>query len=99
MLSTVSPSFDNRAEAPTETALRRLQGIGEVLSSLDVTRLRSPQEATRALWTLDAANKCIRAVLADVRAEPATEQLISKSERLIGLIELARTEVAGPHAR
>jgi hypothetical protein len=49
---------------------------------------------THALWTLDAANKCIRAVLADVRTEPTTDHLMRKYESLIGLIELTRNEIA-----
>ena len=53
----------------------------------------------RALWTLDAASKCVRAVLAEFRTQPSTEQLVRKSRNLIDLIERARDEVVSFQAR
>jgi hypothetical protein len=99
MSVTPSPATSHvaRSRRPAEIAIRRLDGIGDILSDLNVSGLRTQEEMARALLTLDTANKCIRAIMAEFRTEPATEQMIRKSERLIGLIELARGEVIGTH--
>lgn len=78
---------------PTDTAMNRLDGIGHVLSGLDISAIQTQADVNRTLWTLDAANKCIRAVLAEFRTQPATEQLVRKSRNLIDLIERARDQV------
>ncbi|WP_441239271.1 hypothetical protein [Bradyrhizobium sp. 930_D9_N1_4] len=82
-----------RASTPADAAAKRLDGIGHVLSDLDLSAIQTQGDMTRALWTLDAAAKCIRAVLAEFRAQPATDQLVRKSRYLIELIEQARGEV------
>jgi hypothetical protein len=86
-----------RSKRPADTAIKRLDGIGRVLADLDVSRLQSQEQTMRALWTLDAADKCIRAIMGEFRTEPATEQMVRTSERLVRLIELARDEVIGLH--
>ena len=78
---------------PTDSAVKRLDGIGHVLSALDISRIQTQDDVNRTLWTLDAANKCVRAVLAEFRTQPATEQLARKSRNLIDLIERARDQV------
>ncbi len=99
MSGTPSPATSRAvyARRPADTAIKRLDGIEDILSELDVSRLRTPEEMTRTLWTLDTASKCIRAIMAEFRTEPATEQMLRKSERLAHLIELVRREVYGGH--
>ncbi|GLR92995.1 hypothetical protein ACVMFA_000091 [Bradyrhizobium liaoningense] len=80
-------------ETPTDTAVKRLDGIGHVLSGLDISAIQTQDDMNRTLWTLDAASKCVRAVLAEFRTQPATEQLVRKSRHLIDLIERARDQV------
>ena len=82
-----------RTQTPADAAAKRLDGIGHVLSDLDLSTIQTQGDMTRALWTLDAAAKCVRAVLAEFHAQPATEQLVRKSRTLIDLIEQARDEV------
>ncbi|MBR0956776.1 hypothetical protein [Bradyrhizobium japonicum] len=81
------------ARTPTDTAVKRLDGIGHVLSGLDISAIRTQADVNRTLWTLDAASKCVRAVLAEFRTQPVTEQLVRKSRNLIDLIERARDQV------
>lgn len=83
-----------RANTPAETAVKRLNGIGEVLSSLDISAVRSPADMARALWTLDTADKCIRMILTEFRTE-RTKDVARQAKRLIDLIEAARDEVSG----
>ncbi|WP_339029090.1 hypothetical protein WHZ78_01305 [Bradyrhizobium symbiodeficiens] len=75
-------------------ALQRLEGIRDVLSTLDLSEMQGPQEIERALWTLDTANKCIRMVLADLQGGPCTEQLVRQSEELVAAIGVAREKIA-----
>ncbi|WP_448032855.1 hypothetical protein [Bradyrhizobium liaoningense] len=82
-----------QAQTPTDTAVKRLDGIGHVLSGLDILAIQTQDDVNRTLWTLDAASKCVRAVLAEFRTQPATEQLVRKSRNLIDLIECARNQV------
>lgn len=82
-----------RARTPADAAAKRLDGIGHVLSDLDISAIQTQDDVNRTLWTLDAAIKCVRAVVAEFRVQPATEQLIRKSRNLIDLIEQARDEV------
>jgi hypothetical protein len=49
---------------------------------------------TRALWTLDTADKCIRMILSEFRTASAKEQVVRKAKSLVGLIELARDEIS-----
>lgn len=89
-------SIDDRsiqARTPTDTAVKRLEGIEHVLSDLDLAGIQTQDDLNRTLWTLDAARKCVRAVLAEFRTQPATEQLVGKSRNLIDLIERARDQV------
>ncbi|QIO34700.1 hypothetical protein [Bradyrhizobium sp. 1(2017)] len=88
-----------RAATPTESAVKRLDGIGHVLSDLDISGIQTQDDVNRTLWTLDAANKCVRAVLAEFRTQPGTEQLARKSRYLIDLIERARDEVVSFQVR
>ncbi|MET4385196.1 hypothetical protein ABIB73_000931 [Bradyrhizobium sp. F1.4.3] len=83
-----------RAKTPAETALKRLSGIGEVLSGLDIPAIQTQDDMARALWTLDTADKCIRTILTEFRAERTTE-VVREAKGLIGLIELARDEISG----
>ena len=87
--------------SPDDEAVRRLQKISGLLSGLELTAVPTPGEMTRALRTLSAANSCIRIVLEDLRDAPNIGQLIDQSERLLGMIERTRTQVAGlnPNAR
>ena len=82
-----------RDKTPAETAVKRLNGIGEVLSGLDMSAIRTHADMTRALWTLDTADKCIRMILTEFRTERTTE-VVREAKRLIDLIELARGEIA-----
>ncbi|WP_439363348.1 hypothetical protein ACNJYD_22735 [Bradyrhizobium sp. DASA03005] len=79
--------------------MKRLDGIGHVLSGLDISAIQTQADVNRTLWTLDAASKCVRAVLAEFRTQPATEQLVRKSRNLIDLIERARDQVGSFEAR
>lgn len=88
-----------QARTPTDKAMKRLDGIGHVLSDLDISAIQTQNDVNRALWTLDAASKCVRAVLAEFRTQPATEQLVRKSRNLIDLIERARDQVVSFEAR
>jgi RPA family protein len=83
-----------RASTPAETAVKRLNGIGEVLSSLDMSTIHTQDDMTRALWTLDTADKCIRMILSEFRTAPAKEQVVREATRLADLIELARDEIS-----
>lgn len=83
-----------RANTPAETAVKRLNGIGEVLSSLEISAIHTQDEMTRALWTLDTADKCIRMILTEFRTAPAKEQVARKAKSLIDAIELARDEIS-----
>ncbi|MHB0767161.1 hypothetical protein [Bradyrhizobium sp. 5.13L] len=93
-------SIDDRsiqASTPTDTAVKRLEGIGHVLSDLDLAAIQTQDDVNRTLWTLDAASKCVRSVLAEFRTQPATEQLVGKSRNLIELIQRARDQVVTFH--
>ena len=83
-----------RANTPAETAVKRLNGIGEVLSGLDISAIHTQDDMTRALWTLDTADKCIRMILAEFRTTPAREQVVRKAKSLVDLIELARDAIS-----
>lgn len=83
-----------RANTPAETAVKRLNGIGEVLSDIDISAIQTQDDMTRALWTLDTADKCIRMILAEFRAAPAREQVVRKAKSLVDAIELARDEIS-----
>ena len=83
-----------RASTPAETAVKRLNGIGEVLSGLDISAIHSQADMSRALWTLDTADKCIRMILTEFRTE-RTRDVVHQAERLIDLIEAARDKVSG----
>jgi hypothetical protein len=83
-----------RANTPAETAVKRLTGIGEVLSGLDISAIHTQDDMARALWTLDTADKCIRMILAEFRTDRTTD-VVRKAKSLIDLIELARDELSG----
>jgi hypothetical protein len=83
-----------RAKTPAETAIKRLSGIGEVLSGLDITTIHSQDDMARALRTLDTADKCIRMILTEFRTE-RTRDVTREANRLIDSIELARDEISG----
>jgi hypothetical protein len=82
-----------RANTPAETALKRLNGIGEALSALDISAIHSRDEMARALWTLDTADKCIRMILTEFRSA-RTKDVVHQAKSLIDLIEAARDEVS-----
>jgi hypothetical protein len=71
-----------------------LNGIGEVLSGLDITAIHTQNEMARALWTLDTADKCVRLILTEFRSERTTG-VVREANSLIDLIEAARDEVSG----
>ncbi|WP_407183894.1 hypothetical protein [Bradyrhizobium centrosematis] len=83
-----------RANTPAETAVKRLNGIGEVLSDLNISAIHTQDDMTRALWTLDTADKCIRMILAEFRTAPAKELVVRKAKSLVDAIELARDEIS-----
>ncbi|MCK1717042.1 hypothetical protein [Bradyrhizobium sp. 141] len=83
-----------RANTPAETAVKRLNGIGEVLSDLDISAIHTQADMTRALLTLDTADKCIRMILTEFRTAPAREEIVRKAKSLVDLIELARDEIS-----
>ncbi|MCK1360817.1 hypothetical protein [Bradyrhizobium sp. 199] len=83
-----------RANTPAEKAVKRLNGIGEVLSDLDISAIHTQADMTRALLTLDTADKCIRMILTEFRTAPAREQVVRKAKSLVELIELARDEIS-----
>ncbi|MBR0901900.1 hypothetical protein [Bradyrhizobium liaoningense] len=87
-----------RARTPSEAAMKRLDGIGHVLSDLDLASVRSQDDLTRTLMTLDTADKCIRAIRAEFRTEAASDRLVRKAENLMELIERARDELTGCRA-
>ena len=82
-----------RASTPAETAVKRLNGIGEVLASLDLSAIHTQDEMARALWTLDTADKCIRMILTEFGTE-RTRDVVREAESLTDLIEQARDEVS-----
>ena len=82
-----------RARTPAETAVKRLNGIGEVLSGLDISAIHTQDDMTRALWTLDTADKCIRMILTEFRTE-RTKDVVREANSLIDLIRLARDEIS-----
>ncbi|QQO31676.1 hypothetical protein JJC00_23990 [Bradyrhizobium diazoefficiens] len=82
-----------RAKTPAETAVKRLNGIGEVLSGLDISAIHTQDDMTRALWTLDTADKCVRMILTEFRTE-RTKDVVREAKGLIDLIEAARDEVS-----
>ena len=82
-----------RANTPAETAVKRLNGIGEVLSGLDLSAIHSQDDLARALWTLDTADKCIRMILTEFRTE-RTKDVVREATSLIDLIEAARDEIS-----
>lgn len=83
-----------RAKTPAETAVKRLNGIGEVLSGLEISEIQTQDDMARALWTLDAADKCIRLILTEFRSERTTD-VVREANSLLDLIELARDEISG----
>ncbi|MBR1086938.1 hypothetical protein JQ621_05560 [Bradyrhizobium manausense] len=83
-----------RASTPAETAIKRLNGIGEVLSGLDISEIHSQADMSRALWTLDTADKCVRMILTEFRSARTTD-VVREAKSLIGLIEAARDEISG----
>ena len=83
-----------RASTPAEMAVKRLNGIGEVLSDLDVSAIHTQDDMARALRTLDTADKCIRMILTEFRTE-RTRDVARNAKRLIDLIETARDEISG----
>lgn len=95
-LKTATDALSGRAKASADLAARRLDGIGHVLSDLDVAGARTLAEKNRVLMTLDMADKCVRVVLDEFRATPTHAQLVSKSDSLIGLIRRARSELVSP---
>src|SRR3954451_5515687 len=84
-----------RASTPAEAAVKRLDGIGEVLSGLDMVSIQTQDDVARALWALDTADKCIRMILTEFRTERAREPVVRKAKSLIGSIERAREEISG----
>ena len=82
-----------RAKTPAETAVKRLNGIGEVLSGLDISSLHTQDDMARALWTLETADKCIRTILTEFRTE-RNRDVVREAKSLIDLIELARDEIS-----
>jgi hypothetical protein len=72
---------------------KRLGAISGVVSSLDVTGIRSREDATRALYVLELANKCIRVILREVHGTFAKNALIDQSDRLLDLIDVARSKL------
>ncbi|UWU73706.1 hypothetical protein N2603_26920 [Bradyrhizobium huanghuaihaiense] len=87
-------SHSVRSGTPAETAVKRLNGIGEVLSGLDIAAVRSEDEMARMLWTLETADKCIRMILAEFRTERTTE-VVRRAKNLIESIDRARDELTG----
>jgi hypothetical protein len=83
-----------RANTPAETAIKRLNGIGEVLSDLDISTIHTQDDMTRALWTLETADKCIRMIVSEFRTAPAKEQVVRKAKSLVDAIEHARDEIS-----
>ena len=83
-----------RAKTPAETAVKRLSGIGEVLSGFDISAIHTQDDMARALWTLDTADKCIRMILTEFRTE-RTMDIVREAKSLIDLIEQARDEISG----
>lgn len=83
-----------QAKSPAETAVKRLNGIGAVLSSLDISAIHTQDDMARALLTLDTADKCVRMILTEFRTEP-TKDVVREAKSLIDLIEAARHEVSG----
>lgn len=86
-------SRSNRANTPAESAVKRLNGIGEVLSDLDISTIRTQDDMTRALWTLETADKCIRMIVSEFRTAPAKEQVVRKAKSLVDAIAHARDEI------
>lgn len=82
-----------QAKTPAETAVKRLNGIGEVLSGLDISAIHTQDDMARALWTLDTADKCVRMILAEFRTE-RSKDVVRKAKSLIDLIEVARDEAS-----
>ncbi|TFV49111.1 hypothetical protein E4K65_09325 [Bradyrhizobium niftali] len=91
-------SHSVRARTPSEIAVKRLDGIGHVLSDLALADVQTEDDLTRALMTLDTADKCIRAIRAEFRTEPASDRLVRKAESLMALIERARDELTACRA-
>lgn len=83
-----------RADAASLALAKRLEAIGSVVSSLDVSKLENREEVTRALCILELANKCIQVVLSEIQGSFVRDSLIDQSESLIKLIDLARSKVA-----
>ncbi len=88
---------NTHADADSLAVAKRLEAIGGVVSSLDLTRLGSRADVTRALCILELANKCIRVILSEIPGSFVRDTLIGQSERLIELIENTRSEVASIH--
>jgi hypothetical protein len=84
-----------RARTPGEAAIIRLDGIGHVLSNLDLVSIRTQDDLTRMLLTLDTADKCIRVIRAEFRTEVANDRPARKAEDLMALIERTRDELTG----
>lgn len=82
-----------RANTPAEMAIKRLTGIGEVLSGIDISAIHTQDDMARALLTLDTADKCIRTILTEFRTERTTE-VVREATSLMSLIELARDELS-----
>ncbi|KGT76373.1 hypothetical protein MA20_26660 [Bradyrhizobium japonicum] len=82
-----------RANTPAEMAIKRLTGIGEVLSGIDISAIHTQDDMARALLTLDTADKCIRTILTEFRTE-RTAEVVREATSLISLIELARDELS-----
>jgi len=88
-------SHSVRARTPSEIAVKRLDGIGHVLSDLALADVQTEDDLTRALMTLDTADKCIRVIRAEFRTQVANDRLARKTEDLMALIERVHDELTG----
>ena len=74
-------------------AVRRLQGLTNVLSDLHEVDLQSQQDMRRALWILDLTNRCVQIILSDFKDDSSILELTRHSKDLIDGIARAREMV------
>lgn len=82
-----------RERATSHPAVRRIQGLTNVLSELREADLQSQHDMRRALWILDLANRCVQIILSDFKGDPSIIELNRQADELIDSVERARQMV------
>lgn len=81
-------------EPPDAAVSRRLQEISQVVSSLDLAKIQTRNDMTRALCLLQLAQRCVRTVLGESPTGLLGDGLIEQSAGILEAIEAALDKLA-----